>query len=502
MSSASNLKKRMQNILDAVETDGVILKGNAARNPKKNNSGDRVKKAERVERSVENIMKSNPTLTLDEAEVIAKGPRGNAARVPKANAQNVRQPKAQQRAKRGENSAVWGAVDAANQVGVDQAIGAVGESAGNGFDASANPNAPKSSNNCREHPLQCQSAAEGARNPDTVKNCKRSNSLGNEMSDKCKQILRMIGEQVNSSGVKMAESGMPYTDLKTTWEKGREIDPKQHNSKHCMEMAQKYGNDLQESEKYYSDIYMKGMAGNKSVIADTERMNDNTHLGKATYDSLLPGDIMNGGPFSVRAANCYGRKQAGTIYTKAPIMTGHEIDPTRMKQLLTEFFRDKEAFMRIHGEFDYETIAIKGVLIAINEEDEMGMATGGGGGGLLASDSGFGDVSAPQPLAASNSVLEDIKHYGDTIAKIYEQPTPIVIDVSKESVMGNIDNINKARSPHYCDLKTLTDVDRETLMKGDWVEVPSTLVSYPTMAKTDEQKATIDNLRKLKKAQK
>lgn len=394
-SHAHNLKKRMQDILESQEVTKSHLRGNAARNPQKTVDGDRVKVAERAERSIENIMKSNPLLTFEEAETIAKrtyqkmpgGPSGNAGRV------NSSGTYAQQEAQDKENWGRRAAINESGDWGVNQAMAAEGEAG------------TYSSKNCKEHPLECESAAEGARDPDTLKNCKRSNTLGHEMGEKCKQILRMVGEQVGATGVKSFTSGMPYTDLDVTWKSGRYG---------CGKREEKYGNDLQESEMYYTDIYMKGMAGNNAVVRDTEQIVENIHLGDAKYSDYIPQNPMQGGPYEVRAANCYGRKQADTIYTKAPIMTGHQIDPNRMKQLLTEFFRDKEAFMRAHGEFTYETIAIKGVLIAINEDEEMGGEAVGGGG---SEEFGFEDIGMPQPLAASNSTLENIAHINEVMSK-------------------------------------------------------------------------------------
>lgn len=401
-----SLKKAIDDIFNTMDEElqkevGYKPRGNASRNPKVDANNNRVPVAVQKARA-EEISKIS---WADAPQAKRRNPRQDFS--------NKRVPQATRESFDAEYDAYDQAVEGAMEAGENAAIRTAQRPRARQKVRQTGEGTPGTSNDREEHPLKYEDINTAAANPSTVKNCKRAKTMGHKLSTKCKQILAMKGEQTTSQSVQGHKSGMPYTDLNTTFQPGRGMSKTGPNSKHCMQMRAKYGEQLQESEKYYADIYMKGMAGSNAVIKDTETLNNNGHLKGTKYSDIFPADIMSGGPYGVRAAHCGGRKQADTLYTKAPIMTGHKIDPARMKMLLNEFFRDKEAFMRTHSEFDYETIAIKGVLIAINEDEEMGME--GAGGGEFSGMSSYAE--APQPLAASESDLEDWDVDIQTIAK-------------------------------------------------------------------------------------
>lgn len=210
-----------------------------------------------------------------------------------------------------------------------------------------------------EHPLMYEGVNEGANNPNTVKNCKRSNTMGNKLSSKCRRILHMKGEQVNPQSLDGHVTGMPYTDLNVVWIPGRRGDTDPNTNNRCEELAHKYGEELQESEKYYVDIYMKGWAGKEEVIAHTDKTADNSHMGSDTYESLFPIHIYDGGPYEVGAADCYTIHEPGALYTMAPILTPFDLDHDEIKGILMSFYNDANGFMKEHQNVQYELIMIK-----------------------------------------------------------------------------------------------------------------------------------------------
>lgn len=210
-----------------------------------------------------------------------------------------------------------------------------------------------------EHPLRYEGINEAANNPNTVKNCKRSNTMGNKLSSKCRRILHMKGEQVNPQSLEGHVTGMPYTDLNVVWIPGRRGDADPNTSNKCENLAHKYGEELQESEKYYVDIYMKGWAGKQEVIAQTDKTADNSHLGSDTFESLLPIHIYDGGPYEVGAADCYTIHEPGALYTMAPILSQFDLDHEELKSILMSFYNDPVGFMKNHNNVEYELILIK-----------------------------------------------------------------------------------------------------------------------------------------------
>lgn len=231
-------------------------------------------------------------------------------------------------------------------------------------------------------------------NRQIVADCKRARTMGHQLGDKCRKILAMVDaqERARGKGGKKgsgpgAGSGAPYTDLNVQWEEGRKGGGK------CAEARRMLGSGLAESEKYYSDVYIKGVAGKSELIGDDPKQNS----------------------YGIRAANCFGRRQKGTIYTQAPVFNAQaaefrgEAGQAKMKQMLAEFFRNPEQFKATHNNFIYETIAIKVKSMMLEAEGEG-----------TEDEEGFdmANASAPQPMAASATEVEDAWYLGlDDIQK-------------------------------------------------------------------------------------
>jgi hypothetical protein len=227
---------------------------------------------------------------------------------------------------------------------------------------------------------------EAPENRQIVANCKKHRTQRHNLSDKCKKVLSMVeaGGRDRSGKKKKQGSGagrgMPYTDLNVTWGDGR---------KKCPHAAE-YGTQLTESEKYYTDVFIKGTMEKKN-----EDPYSNAYL--------------------ARPANCYGFRQKNTMYTHAPIFDTTQMREQQIKQLLTEYFRDPKAFEAKYAgqiQFSAELIAVKVITaLALEEEEEEGSAEIGG--------FDMGGAQAPQPMAASESEDEGAWALGvDDIKKI------------------------------------------------------------------------------------
>jgi len=224
------------------------------------------------------------------------------------------------------------------------------------------------------------------RNRQIVANCKKHRTQRHNLSDKCKKVLSMVDaaeRERAGKGKKQtrgAGSGMPYTDLNVVWTGGRKKCPHEKI----------YGEELTDSEKYYTDVFIKG------------RMEKE---GKDPY----------GAQYEARPANCYGFRQKNTMYGHAPIFDTTKMREQQVKQLLNEFFRDPKAFeAKYKGQINFsaELIAVKVILAeALEEEEEEGGAEVG--------EWDMGSAEAPQPFAASESDDEGEWSVGvDDIKKI------------------------------------------------------------------------------------